>query len=78
MEREAYDKVKTYQVVRLKLQGFGMSVPYLHEEGGMGIRTIEYETIDFGGKKYRCAKDHQYRVIYIDTHAMEEAVESSS
>jgi hypothetical protein len=42
------------------------------------MRKLRYEVIDWGGKKYRCAYDHFAKVIYIDTHAMEEAVESSS
>ena len=72
-----YDIEKTYRVVRMKLQGYSMSVPYQHKDGGIGVRKLRYETIDFGGNRYRCAKDHQEKVIYIDTHAMEEAVESS-
>lgn len=78
MKESKYDIVKTYRVVRMTLQGYGMSVPFLDKDGGYYCRTIRYEVIDFGGKNYRCAKDHQERVIYIDTHAMEEAVESSS
>jgi len=78
IKMKKYDKEKTYRVVRLELLGYSMSVPFQHEEGGIGVRTLHYEEIDFGGKKYRCAKDHQFRVIYIDTHAMEEAVEGSS
>jgi hypothetical protein len=78
MKREVYDITKTYRVVRMKLVGYSMTIPENRPDGGITCRKINYEVIDFGGKKYRCAKDHQDRVIYIDTHAMEEAVESSS
>jgi hypothetical protein len=78
MDETKYDIVKTYRVVRLRLQGYSLSLPYYCEDGGIGNRKIHYEEIEFGGKTYFCAKDHQERVIYIDTHAMEEAVESSS
>ncbi len=78
MEREAYDIVKTYRVVRLAFTGFSISIPYRAEDGGIACRTIQYEVIDFGGKNYKCAKDHQERVIYIDIHEMEEAHEGSS
>ncbi len=77
MEREAYDIEKTYTVVRIEFTGFSISIPYRAEDGGIFCRTIQYEVIDFGGKNYRCAKDHQERVIYIDTHAMEEVNEGS-
>jgi hypothetical protein len=73
-----YDAEKTYRVVRMKLQGYSMSIPYQHYHGGIGVRKLHYETIEFGGNLYRCAKDHQENVIYIDIHAMEEAIESSS
>jgi hypothetical protein len=78
MDETKYDIVKTYRVVRMKFVGYGMTIPEKRPDGGITCRTINYEVIDFGGKKYRCAKDHQENVIYIDTHAMEEAVESSS
>jgi hypothetical protein len=73
-----YDEEKTYSVQRMKLQGYSIGVPFRLEDGGIGVRTLHYEVIEFGGNTYRCAKDHQENVIYIDTHAMEEAVESSS
>jgi len=77
MDETKYDTVKTYQVVRMEFAGFSISIPYRAKDGGIACRTIQYEVIDFGGKKYRCAKDHQERVIYIDTHAMEGVDESS-
>jgi hypothetical protein len=77
LDSRNYDEEKTYSVVRMDLQGYSMSIPQLAEGGGITCRKIHYEVIDFGGKKYRCGKDHQEKVIYIDTHAMEEAVESS-
>jgi hypothetical protein len=73
-----YEIEKTYRVVRMKLQGYSMSIPYQAYYGGIGSRKLHYETIEFGGNIYRCAKDHRENVIYIDTHAMEEAIESSS
>jgi hypothetical protein len=73
-----YDVEKTYRVIRMNLQGYSMSIPYQHFHGGIGVRKLHYETIEFGGNLYRCAKDHEENVIYIDTHAMEEAIESSS
>ena len=76
MDETKYDIVKTYRVVRLTLAGYGMSVPERMPDGGYHCRTIRYEVIDFGGKSYRCAKDHQERVIYIDIHAMEVPNES--
>ena len=72
-----YDKEKTYRVVRMKFTGFSISIPYRAECGGISCRTIHHEFIDYGGKKYMCAKDHQEQVIYINTHAVEEAIESS-
>jgi hypothetical protein len=77
VDETKYDIVKTYRVVRMKFAGYGMTVPERMPDGGIKGRTINFEVIDFGGKKYRCAKDHQDHVIYIDTHAMEEAIESS-
>jgi hypothetical protein len=77
MEDNKYYKESSYRVVRLPLAGYGMTVPERMPEGGVRCRSIRYEKIEFGGKSYLCAKDHQDRVIYIDTHAMEEAIESS-
>jgi hypothetical protein len=73
-----YEIEKTYRVVRMKLQGYSMSIPHRDSYGGIVVRKLHYETIEFGGNLYRCAKDHQENVIYIDIHAMEEAIESSS
>jgi len=73
-----YDKEKTYSVQRMKLQGYSLSIPEQDADGGYYCRKLLYERIDYGGKTYRCAKDHKNKVIYIDTHAMEVAVESSS
>ena len=70
-----YDKEKTYQVTRMRLQGYSLSVPEQDEDGGYFCREINYEHIEYGGKTYRCAKDHKEKVVYIDTHAMEEANE---
>jgi hypothetical protein len=69
---------KTYSVVRMELQGYSMSVPIRCKDGGYSMRKLHYEVIDWAGRKRRCALDHVERVIYLDTHAMEEAVESSS
>lgn len=73
-----YDKEKLYAVRRLRLKGYSMSVPELAKDGGYACRKIDYEIINFGGVDYRCAKDHVTQVIYIDTHTVEEALESSS
>jgi hypothetical protein len=77
MKEKNYDIEKTYRVVRLDLAGYAISIPYRVACGGIACRTLRYEVMDFGGKKYRCAKDHKDKVIYIDNHAMEEALESS-
>jgi len=77
IKMKRYDEEKTYSVQRMKLQGYSMSVPERTEDGGYACRTIHYETINYGGKNYRCGKDHKNKVIYIDTHAMEEPSESS-
>ena len=73
-----YDEEKTYNVQRMKLQGYSMSVPERAEDGSYICIKIHYEVINFGGKNYRCGKDHKNKVIYIDTQAMEEPIESSS
>ena len=78
MTFKLHDIEKTYQVVRMKFVGFSIAIPHRTDDDGISCRTIPYEVIDFGGKRYKCAKDHDNRVIYIDTHAVEEAVESSS
>lgn len=78
MSEDKYSIEKTYRVVRLALCGYSMSVPYREDDGGISCRQIHYEKIDFGGKLYLCAKDHQERVIYIDTHALEDRLEKSS
>lgn len=78
MDDRKYSVEKTYRVVRLRLIGYSMSVPYRCSDGGIACRKIDYEKIDFGGKTYLCAKDHQEQVIYIDTHAVEENLEKSS
>jgi len=77
IKMKKYDKEKTYQVTRMRLQGYSMSVPEMTGDGGYSCRKISYERIEYGGKTYRCAKDHKNRVIYIDTHAMEEPNEGS-
>jgi len=77
MKRETYDITKVYRVVRMKFSGFSVAVPERTPDGGIHCRTLHSEVIDFGGKNYRCAKYHQDRVIYIDTHAMEKPDESS-
>lgn len=77
MEDRNYDIEKTYRVVRMAFgSSYSMSIPERTKDGGITCRTLHFETIDFGGKTYRCAKDHRDRVIYIDTHAMEDALES--
>jgi hypothetical protein len=73
-----WTREKTYGIVRMEIRGDSMSVPIRLPDGGYSMRKLRYEVIDWGGKKYRCAYDHFAKVIYIDTHAMEEAVESSS
>jgi hypothetical protein len=72
-----FDESKTFSVVRMRLRGYSMSVPIRCPGGGYSTKKLHYEVIDWGGKKYRCAYDHDARTIYVDTQAMEEAVESS-
>ena len=68
---------KTYQIIRMKFTGFSITIPHRAKCGGIAGRNLHFEMINYGGKILRCAKDHQERVIYIDTHTMEEALESS-
>jgi hypothetical protein len=77
MERSDYDIEKTYQVVRMPFTGYSISIPMRADCGGIACRKLHYELIEFGGQILRCAKDHQEKVIYIDTHTMEDALESS-
>ncbi len=72
------DETKTYSVVRLKFQGYSMSVPIRCSDGGYAVKKLHYEVIDWGGRKYRCAYDHDDRTIYIDIYALGGADESSS
>ena len=73
-----WTREKTYGIVRMRLQGYSMSIPVRTKDGGYSMRKLHYEVIDWSGRKHRCAYDHDGRVIYIDTHIMEEAVEGSS
>jgi hypothetical protein len=77
MTRKQYDIARTYRVVRMPFIGYSISIPIRTECGGIACRKLHYEMIEYGGKILRCAKDHQERVIYIDTHTMEDALESS-
>ncbi len=70
-----YNKEKGYRIVRMKFTGFSIAIPYRAEDGGIGCRTIPFEMIEYGGKEYRCAKDHRDKVIYIDIQATGDANE---
>ncbi len=78
METRKYDIEKTYQIVRMKFSGFSIAIPHRTECGGIACRTLPFEMIEYGGKILRCAKDHQEKVTYIDTHTMEEEYEGGS